>query len=282
MSSMVVGQCQLCGQVFHAGHTCPLPTPIPRKASYIGAPACFALEQAARQICEAFNVSGCYVVGSSLHKQDWRDVDVRLIMSDDKFAKEFPDAGVHWEHDTRWLLFIVSISAWLSSKPACSLISRFSRRRTPINGTQGRATPSVFALAKHPMKMTETYLYVQSTGQLYRPNGSLLAVGYSGHDRGRNIPEMQDQRDVGPIPCGLYTLGEVGNSKGPLTIRLIPDPLNEMHGRSGFLLHGDNKAANHTASEGCIIVGPIQRGELAKAQGQRLRVIARPVAEVQT
>jgi len=26
-----------------------------------------------------------------------------------------------------------------------------------------------------------------------------------------------------------------------------------MHGRDGFMLHGDNSAGNHTASEGCII-----------------------------
>lgn len=84
------------------------------KATYVGAPACFALEQAAKQICEAFNVSACYVVGSAMEREDWRDVDVRLIMADGDFAKEFPDADKHWEHDARWLLFVVSISAWLS------------------------------------------------------------------------------------------------------------------------------------------------------------------------
>jgi hypothetical protein len=84
------------------------------KAIYIGAPACFALELACRDICEAFNGYGCYVVGSVLDKPDWRDVDIRFIMKDEDFAKLFPNAGQHWEHDARWLLMTVSISEHLS------------------------------------------------------------------------------------------------------------------------------------------------------------------------
>ena len=87
----------------------------PRKKSvYIGAPACFALEQCCQQLNDAFDTFGCYVVGSSLERADWRDVDVRLIMSDEQFAKEFPTAGNHWEHDPKWLLLTVSISGWMS------------------------------------------------------------------------------------------------------------------------------------------------------------------------
>lgn len=84
------------------------------KASYVGAPAIFALELACRQLCEAFPGFGCYHVGSSLERADWRDVDVRFIMSDEEFADLFPDAGQHWEHDARWLLLTVSISERLS------------------------------------------------------------------------------------------------------------------------------------------------------------------------
>jgi hypothetical protein len=88
-----------------------------KKASYIGAPACFALELALQQVCEAFAGGfGCYIVGSALERPDWRDVDVRLIMTDDEFAREFPNAGRHWEHDPKWLLLTVSISQWLSKQ----------------------------------------------------------------------------------------------------------------------------------------------------------------------
>lgn len=85
------------------------------KGIHIGAPACFALELACRQITDAFGGFGCYVVGSALERSDWRDVDVRLILSDDEFRTLFPDAGEHWEHDTRWLLMTISLSKLLST-----------------------------------------------------------------------------------------------------------------------------------------------------------------------
>lgn len=92
---------------------CP-PSEQRKKAIYVGAPACFALELACRDICDAFDGYGCYVVGSALERPDWRDVDVRFIMDDAAFAALFPSAGLHWEHDARWLLLTVSISERLS------------------------------------------------------------------------------------------------------------------------------------------------------------------------
>lgn len=84
------------------------------KANHIGAPKVFALEMACRHLCDAFDGNACYLVGSSLEKADWRDVDVRMIMDDADFAKLFPDAGQCWEQDARWLLMTVSISEHLS------------------------------------------------------------------------------------------------------------------------------------------------------------------------
>jgi hypothetical protein len=85
-----------------------------KTGSNIGAPAVFALEQACLQLNQAFGGFGCYVVGSSLERPDWRDVDVRFILADDEFAALFPRAGQHWEHDPRWLLMTVAISERLS------------------------------------------------------------------------------------------------------------------------------------------------------------------------
>jgi hypothetical protein len=89
----------------------------PVKATYIGAPAIFALEMACQQINAAFSGFGCYLVGSALERADWRDVDVRFIMADDDFACLFPGVSdlshPFWEYDPRWLLLTVSITAWL-------------------------------------------------------------------------------------------------------------------------------------------------------------------------
>jgi hypothetical protein len=86
-----------------------------KKASYVGAPAVFALEQCCQIINDSFGGYGCYLVGSALERQDWRDVDVRYILQDAEFQKLFPNAHEHcWEQDPRWLLLTVSISAWLS------------------------------------------------------------------------------------------------------------------------------------------------------------------------
>lgn len=112
------------------------------KAIYIGAPACFALELECRHICDAFDGYGCYIVGSCLERPDWRDVDVRFIMSDDAFKSLFPSAGRHWEHDSRWLLITTSISQRLSNvtglpidfqiQPQTHANERYQGRRSAI------------------------------------------------------------------------------------------------------------------------------------------------------
>lgn len=92
-------------------------TPARTKATYIGAPACFRLEQAIRPVCQAFGVYCCYQVGSSLERTDWRDIDVRMILDDEAFTSEFPDCRIeHYENDTRWLLLTVALSAHLSQQ----------------------------------------------------------------------------------------------------------------------------------------------------------------------
>lgn len=101
------------------------------KGVFIGAPACFALEEAIRPVCDAFNVyegkgiRGCYLVGSCLQRADWRDVDIRLMLDDESFAQEFPDAGEHWEHDARWLLLTVAISEHLSKRTGLPIDFQF-------------------------------------------------------------------------------------------------------------------------------------------------------------
>lgn len=103
--------------------------PWPKKVSYVGAPAIFVLETACRQINEAFGGFGCYLVGSSLERPDWRDVDVRYIMTDEEFAVMFPDVvGDMWEHNSRWLLLTMSISSHLSKLTGLPIDFQFQRQ----------------------------------------------------------------------------------------------------------------------------------------------------------
>src|ERR1700691_779808 len=100
------------------------------------------------------------------------------------------------------------------------------------------------------------YTYRQSTGVLDH-DGVFLLNCDAGHGDGVNNPAMQDQHDVGPLPQGRYTMTSLIDSPhtGLATIVLDPDPANQMFGRSGFRIHGDNAIANRTASDGCIIAG---------------------------
>lgn len=139
------GYCAKCQQGYAIGpHVCPDVTAqdAPRpKANYIGAPKCFLLEQACQHLVRAFG-HGLYQVGSSLERPCWRDVDLRHILTDEDFAKLFPDAGDHWEFDPRWLLLTTSISAWLSKhtglpidfqfQPMSHANARHSKPRNPV------------------------------------------------------------------------------------------------------------------------------------------------------
>ncbi len=113
--------------------------------------------------------------------------------------------------------------------------------------------------------------YSQSTGQLFHDD-VLVATGYSGKGVGRNCSTMQDQSCVGPIPRGFYSISDPYDTvqHGPFVLRLTPDAENEMHGRAGFLMHGDN--ATHDASEGCIIQPPDVRRRVAVSGDKRLQV----------
>lgn len=90
-----------------------------KKTSYVGAPAIFTLEYACQQINQAYaycDLAHIYMVGSALERPDWRDVDLRMIMSDADFQREFPDAHGEggWEMDPKWILLTASISGYLT------------------------------------------------------------------------------------------------------------------------------------------------------------------------
>lgn len=125
------------------------------------------------------------------------------------------------------------------------------------------------------------YNYSQSSGQF--SGGSLPANthGYSGNNNtipivGRNNPAAQSIPNTGPIPQGTYNVSSCNNSKGPNTAVLTPAPGTATHGRSGFLIHGNNSQNN--ASQGCIVVPPQARQTICNQvnNGQAVQVKVKP------
>lgn len=121
-----------------------------------------------------------------------------------------------------------------------------------------------------------TWTYVQSTGALSH-DGEPIGTGYSGNTTGLNNPAAQGQVGVGPIPCGTYKIGpphDPPDHLGPIALPLVPAASNQMLGRSGFFIHGDNTAMNQTASNGCIILARPLRREIVDSDDSALVVVA--------
>ncbi|MBX3479991.1 MAG: DUF2778 domain-containing protein [Caulobacter sp.] len=114
------------------------------------------------------------------------------------------------------------------------------------------------------------WTYRQSSGLLLH-DGLRIGRGYSGAgvDRaeGRDNPEMDAFVARGPIPRGLWRIGRPRNSRrvGLHAMDLTPVG-HDAHGRSAFMIHGDNAAGN--ASRGCIILSRPLR-ERISASGDR-------------
>jgi len=124
------------------------------------------------------------------------------------------------------------------------------------------------------------WTYHISTGDLTR----YVATGYSGWDdgdgiaepgEGKNDPAAQDERGIGPIPAGRYSISPLFThpTAGPYTMRLTALPGTETFGRSGFLIHGDSLRRPGTASHGCIILPRAVRIEIANSGLTELEVV---------
>jgi hypothetical protein len=127
------------------------------------------------------------------------------------------------------------------------------------------------------------HVYEQSSGRWIDPQGLLLATGYAGVGIGLNEPELQSEPFVGPIPEGLYLIGEPRDTikHGPYALPLTPDAANEMYGRSDMMVHGDEIAhpGQHLASEGCIILPRPIREQIWASGDRALNVVANYVPQ---
>ena len=123
------------------------------------------------------------------------------------------------------------------------------------------------------------WVYEQSTGVMRDPSGARVATGYAGgncgkNPEGKNNPDMQDKKSIGPLPVGTYTRSTpvLKSHLGPFAIPLTPDPTNEMFGRSSFYCHGDTTPSGN-ASEGCIIMPRAVRNAMWSSADHKLQVV---------
>lgn len=114
----------------------------------------------------------------------------------------------------------------------------------------------------------------QITSGTLLADGETKGHGYAGHGKGLNNPAMCNVPDVGPLPKGKYKIGphEDNPRVGKFAMRLTPDASNQMFGRAGFFIHGDNPQMNHTASDGCIILARTIRQDIADSADYDLTV----------
>ena len=124
----------------------------PRPASYLTTADFARLNHACLPVSEAFG-GHVYLVGSALEREDYRDLDVRVILADDEFDSTFPNVRV-------WSLLCLGVTEYLqrvTGLPIDFQVQRMTEAnekhhgsRNPV-GTKARwfagggdATPSTF------------------------------------------------------------------------------------------------------------------------------------------
>ena len=130
------------------------------------------------------------------------------------------------------------------------------------------------------MPVDPQIIYSQASGLLQTPEGQYVAFGWAGKGIGKKNPAMDNERCVGPLPKGLFRVGEWEETHpglGPIVARLVQVE-GETHGRDGFYFHGPASDPNHYGQEsmGCIVVpraGRLKAREAAP-EGSYVQVVA--------
>ncbi|ETO14761.1 hypothetical protein RFI_22607 [Reticulomyxa filosa] len=111
-----------------------------------------------------------------------------------------------------------------------------------------------------------TFSYKSREGKFCLNGGNTYVdqEAYSGNSTYYNDETAQHLKNQGPIPVNTWKVTAITDKKGKHTLVLAEENVKNSYGRDGFLIHGDNQKKNHTASEGCIIVGPTIRKQIKK------------------
>ena len=126
--------------------------------------------------------------------------------------------------------------------------------------------------------------YSQSTGELWKPDGTSAGFGFSGQPPGINDPAFQFKHSVGPLPQGLYDMtGWIENDPhlGMCVIVLKARPETLMTNRDGnsFRIHGPRSLTKHglaeflKSSEGCFIYGDCVSRRAMWTSGDRVLLV---------
>lgn len=117
--------------------------------------------------------------------------------------------------------------------------------------------------------------YEQATGRLYDPEGALRGYGYAGFEEGKNHPDFEAMANIGPIPCGFYSIGPAYHHEhlGPVCMNLDSLEGTDTYGRALFRIHADSIKEPGRASHGCIVLARALRELIAASDVRVLEVV---------
>lgn len=115
-----------------------------KRANYVPAPHFYNLNQACAVINRAFEGGfGCYLVGSSIDRRDFRDVDVRYIMEDAAYDRLFRCKDGHGggHLNALWSLMCTAISLQLSQQSGLPIDFQIQRQSQANAEHDGKRQP---------------------------------------------------------------------------------------------------------------------------------------------
>lgn len=84
-----------------------------RRAHFLPPAQYQSLERCAEVVNRALDGFGCFLVGSVLHRRDWRDVDVRYMLADAEFDRLFPSTPAG---DALWSFIGWTTATWMRAE----------------------------------------------------------------------------------------------------------------------------------------------------------------------
>lgn len=127
--------------------------PAPKKGgSYVGVPAIFNLSNCCHLIQQAYPRSTCFLVGSSLVRPNWRDIDIRCVMPDEDMMRTFGHTdSITTMRSPILALLSLSISAWLKQQTGLPVDFQFqSQSRADFETDKPRLILGVWSTSAKP------------------------------------------------------------------------------------------------------------------------------------